>query len=58
MAPVTCPVCQSKAITLQLADSPEVLPLYCRQCGHRWEVHSNQYSPEALSRLAPMPHWR
>ena len=58
MTTVTCPVCQSKAVSLQLPESPEVLPLYCRHCGHHWEVHSSGYSPETLSRLAPLPHWR
>ena len=53
-----CPSCQSKAITVLMPESPEVLSLHCRQCGHEWEVQADRYSTEAIDRLAPLPHWR
>jgi len=53
-----CPRCQSKAIGVRLPDSPEVLPLQCRTCGHEWEVLADRFPAEALQRLAPLPHWR
>jgi hypothetical protein len=41
-----------------MPESPEVLSLHCRQCGHEWEVQADRYSAEAIDRLAPLPHWR
>jgi transcription elongation factor Elf1 len=54
----TCPVCHSQAIAVQMPDSPDVFPLKCRKCGHEWEVQAERVSSGALSRLAPLPHWR
>ena len=53
-----CPRCQSKAIGVLMPDSPEILPLHCRTCGHEWEVVADQFPAEALQRLGPLPHWR
>jgi len=53
-----CPQCQSKAVGLRMPDSPEVLSLHCRRCGHEWEVLAHRYTAEALTRLGPLPHWR
>jgi hypothetical protein len=41
-----------------MPDSPEVLALHCRNCGHDWEVEANRYSFDAVLRMAPLPHWR
>lgn len=53
-----CPRCESKAVGVRIPESPEVLPLHCRTCGHEWEVQAGRYSADALLRLAPLPHWR
>lgn len=53
-----CPECQSRAVAARMPDSPEVLPLHCRTCGHTWEVQADQLHGETLSRLSPLPHWR
>ena len=53
-----CPECQSHAISVQMPNSPEVLPMHCRRCGYRWEVPVDRYPAESLARLAPLPHWR
>lgn len=52
-----CPECESRAVAARLPDSPEVLPLHCRRCGHEWEVLVERISLEAFSRLSPLPHW-
>jgi hypothetical protein len=52
-----CPECLSKAISVQMPESPEVFPLKCRRCGHAWEVQSDRFPVDALTRLAPLPHW-
>ena len=54
----SCPKCQSKAVGVQMPESPEVLPLHCRKCGHSWEVLADRYPSDALLRLGPLPHWR
>jgi hypothetical protein len=53
-----CPTCLSRAISIQMPDSPEVLPLKCRRCGHEWEIYADRLPADALVRLAPLPHWR
>ena len=53
-----CPSCLSSAISVLLPDSPEVLPLKCRRCGHEWEVQSDRLPVGALTPLGPLPHWR
>jgi hypothetical protein len=54
----TCPNCQSRAVSLRMPDSPEVLPLHCRKCGHEWEFLLDRYPSDVLMRLGPLPHWR